>query len=83
MQAARGRAHMAVAEQALNGMEVDASFEQMGGEAVSQGANAALGGEPGGIARRPVDALRCCTPIGPLPEAFGNSRRSGRAITQV
>jgi hypothetical protein len=30
-------------EQALNGVEVDASFEQMGGEAVSQGVNAALG----------------------------------------
>ncbi len=57
MQVAHGGADMTMAEQALDGVQVDAGFEQVGGEAVAQGVDAGGVGKTGGIAGGPVHAL--------------------------
>jgi hypothetical protein len=44
MEIAHGGADMAVAEQALDGVDIDAGFEQMGGEGMAQGVDAAVVG---------------------------------------
>jgi hypothetical protein len=50
MEVAHGRSHVAVAEQTLNGMDVDTGFKQMGGETVTQGVDAAGIGQTSRIA---------------------------------
>lgn len=54
MEIAHGRADVGVTEQALDGMDVDAGFEQVGGKGVPQRVDAATRGQAGGIA----DGLR-------------------------
>jgi len=44
MEVAHGRADMAMAEKALDGVDIDAGFEQMGGEGMAQGMDAAVFG---------------------------------------
>ena len=44
MEVTHGRADMAVAEEALDGVDINAGFEQMGGEGVAQGVDAAVVG---------------------------------------
>ena len=51
MQIAHGGRDVAVAQQALNGGQVHAGFEQMGGKAVAQRVNAAFTGDAGGVTR--------------------------------
>ena len=57
VEVAQGGTDMAVTEQALNGVDVDTGFEQVGGEAVAQGMDAGRSGEAGTITGSPVDAL--------------------------
>ena len=57
MQVAHGRRDVAVPQQLLEGEQVDAGFEQMGGETVTQRVNAAVGRQASGIAGGAVDAL--------------------------
>ena len=52
----RGR-DMAVAEQSLKGGQIHPGFEQVSGEAVPQGVDAALRADAGGVPRGAVDAL--------------------------
>ena len=55
MEVAHGGADMAVAEQALDGVDVDTGFEQMGGKAMAQGMDAAAVRNAGSLARRMVE----------------------------
>ena len=55
MNIAHGRADMAVAEQALDGMDIDAGFQQMRRTSVAQGVNGPIG--------RPEDRARTRAPV--------------------
>ncbi len=57
MEVAHGGADMAVAEQALDGVDVDTGFEQMGGEAVAQGMDAAAVFDAGRATGGMVEAM--------------------------
>ena len=57
MQIAHGGRDVAVAQEALNGGQVHAGFEQVGGETVSQSVDAAFTGDAGGVAGGSVGAL--------------------------
>ena len=50
VQVAHGGADMAVAEQTLDGREVDAGFDEVGGERMTKGIDAAVAGNTGRIA---------------------------------
>ena len=52
MKVAHRRAHVAVSQEALDGVDIDAGFEQVGGESMAKGMDAAALGQTGGIADR-------------------------------
>ena len=52
MEVAHRRADVAVSQQTLDGVDINAGFEQAGGESVPQGVDAAALGQTGGIAER-------------------------------
>ncbi len=56
---AHGGRYVAMAEQALNGVDVDPGFQQMRGETVAQGVDAAGPSQAGAIACRAINARRC------------------------
>jgi hypothetical protein len=47
MEVAHGRADMTMAEQALDGVDIDTGLQQVGGEAMAQGVDAATAFDPG------------------------------------
>ena len=57
MEVARSRGQVAVAQQALDGVDVDAGLEQMGGKGVAQTMDAALFADTGCFLGAVVDAL--------------------------
>ena len=57
MKIAHGRTDMAVAEQALDGVDIDPGFQQMGGKSVAQGVNATTALNASGAAGGMVNAL--------------------------
>ena len=76
MEVAHRRAHMAVTEQTLDGVDVDPGFEQMRGERMAQRVNATAAGNAGSLAGSVIHALgrlvveRTIAPaVGEQPEA--------------
>ena len=58
VEVAHGGRHVTVSEQALDGVDVDTGFQQVGGETVAQGVNAARTPKPGFVSRSTIHALR-------------------------
>jgi len=57
MEVPHRRGDLAVAEEPLHGVQVDAGFEQVGGEGVAQGVDAALLLDAGAQLREGIDLL--------------------------
>jgi hypothetical protein len=76
------RRDLAMAEQALHGVQVDARFEEVGGEGVAQGVDAALLADAGAELRQRIDLLsdRDVDRAGAL--AIGEEPDAGGAVVQ-
>ena len=70
-------------EQALNGVDVDAGFQQMGGETVAQGVDTAVPPQAGTIACRAIDALRCLRINRPGVRGVGEQPNGGVVIAPI
>lgn len=57
MEVAHGRADMAMAEQALDGMNIDTGFQQMGGKTMAQGMDATTAFDSGRLSGGLIAAL--------------------------
>jgi hypothetical protein len=82
MQVAHGGADMAVPEQALDGVQIDAGFQQVGGEAVAQGVDAGGVGRPAASQAAWYMRWAVVSPMGPSPALLGNSQVRGRQVCQ-
>src|SRR4029453_19250382 len=74
----RGRADVAVSEQALDGVNGDAGFEQMRRKSMAEAMNATGFGDPGAELRGVIRALQCSRMHG-LPGLFGRKEPRARA----